>query len=185
MTITSGIQSGIRSGLLSSPDRLVVLPRWRLTKTGGVGGSYDAQAYTGAIYTGNVSVEFTVSDVDECGIGLSADNPTAHYNTIDFLVLFASGTAYRAANGVLTSLGTTAVGDIWRVSRNIADGVVSIFKNGAAASTPTFVATSVAPLLVDSFFRQSSDSVTRIAVSTDAGHQPVAWTVENVTAVEV
>ncbi len=158
--------------------------RYTIQKTGGVSGNYDAEAYTAASYASNVSVEFTVADINECGVGLSADNPDASYTGIDFLIVISGGTAYRSANGVLTSLGAIVLGDVFMVSRAIGTGVVSIFKNGAAASTPTFVATSVASLRVDSFFRHASDIVTGVIVQTSNGYEEVTWTTTNTTVTE-
>lgn len=168
------------------PSGLTIGTLWTLTKTGGVDGNYDAQAYTNESFTGTVNVQFTIPTVSGGGdafiIGLSADNPDASYTGIDFGLLNDTGTMYKSENGVLVSLGATSAGDIWKIERVIATGAVTYYKNGAVANTSSN--TSTAALIADTSLRFSGDAPIHIGVNTPTGGQSITWTMANVTATQ-
>jgi hypothetical protein len=181
---TIGERLGPRVGLVrGAVDEQTI---WTLHKSGGVSGDWDATAYTAANLTGTTVLSFTVATVDGASdaytIGLSADNPDASWNNIDFALMNDAGTMYRNANGVLTSLGATVAGDDWTITRTMPGGAVTIDKNGANVST--FAATSVAALLIDSSFRFANDPVNSVAVTDGGVGIAIEWTTSGVTATQ-
>lgn len=154
---------------------------YTLTKSGGVDGTYDAQAYTSETFAGTISVEFEIVSVGSVAfcVGLSGDNPNASYTGIDFGLLQSAGTMNRNENGALTSLGSTVVGDVWRVTRTIGTGAVTYYKNGALVSTSSN--TSAAALLVDSSFRFAGNQAANVRIFDGGADKTVTWNPTNVT----
>ncbi len=179
-----GLAIGVSIG--GEPSGVAAVPTWLLTKTGGVGGNWDAEARTAVIYAGTVSVEFSVASPiisSEFTIGLSADNPDTDYTSIDFSLAIASGAMFVIENnGAFVNLGAPILSDVWRVTRTMPSGAVTYYKNGVLVHTS--VGTSVATLLVDSSFRFASNAADNVSVSTAAGAQLITWTLTNITASE-
>ncbi len=181
MTISSGIRSGLQSGMRSgiNASYSAGFATWSLEKTGGVNASWDAQAYSNETFTGTTVLQFTRAAGNGSCIGLSADNPDANYTGIDFGLLNDNGTMYMNENGVLTSIGATAVNDVWSITRTAGTGAVTFRQNGSLVATA--VGTSVAALRVDSSFRFTADIVTTLTV-TAGSLQLMTFTTSGVTA---
>jgi hypothetical protein len=156
---------------------------WTLTKTGGVHGNWDAEAYSNESFTGTTELQFTIATGGGAAftVGLSADNPDADYTGIDFGFLYDAGTLYRSENGALTNLGAAAANDVLKIVRTAGTGAVTYFKNGGLVSTSP--GTSVAALIVDSSFRFSNNSVSGLTVN--GGASTFTMTENGVTAAGV
>ncbi len=165
--------SSFATGQVSGPTLPPLPPTWVLTKTGGVDGTYDASAYTAESFPLTITVQFKiVSALYAHIVGLSADNPDANYTGIDFGLLNDVGTMYKAENSVLTSLGATVAGDIWKVTRTMPSGAV----------VDTSAGTSTAKLIVDSSIRAASNTISGVQVYDAFLRQPVTWLLTAATA---
>lgn len=155
---------------------------WNISKTAGANGSYDASAYTNQSWAGDVFVEwcaFTPAAYANI-VGLSADNPDANYTGIDRGILCDVGPLYKSENGVLTSLGVSAVaGDRLGVGR--VGTAITYYKNGVSIGTGTALAGSV---IADTSIRFSADQIWAIYVRnggtpTAGSPVPTSWSVVN------
>lgn len=178
----AGPRIGPNVGLAVGPRVGVVSPTWTLEKTGGVSGSYDAEAYTVESFAGTVELFFTIdAAVDAYAIGLSADNPDANYNTIDRALHNDTGTMYKNEDAALTAIGACAPGEEWSIRRTMPGGAVSYRKNGVEVATG---AAAVGALIVDSSFRFTGDRVTGVRVEVNGVGQDLTWGGTGVTATE-
>lgn len=184
-----GLRIGLRSLRVGAPIGVSGdgPPPYRITKTGGVSGNYDAAASTAAVYTGTVSVEWTIVSTafsEEAAVGLSADNPDTSYTGIDKGMITSSGVMFTTENGGgFVNLGATGPGDQWKIERVIGTGAVTYYKKvaGVWVSQAVSGSTTVAPLLVDTAFRFTSDAVRNVIVTHNGAPVTVSWTAVNVT----
>lgn len=189
MSIAVGIRVGpavgVRAGVNPAINRAVA---YSLQKTGGVNGTYDAQAYTAETFAGTVYVDYTIVDAtDQFIVGLSADNPDANYTGIDRGPLFDGGTVWKSENGVLTNIGAAVANDVLRVERVAGTNAVNYYKQTGGIGAFALLATGTAlagSLIVDSSFRLSGDACA-VAIVAGGLYQRVTWNVVNVTATEL
>jgi hypothetical protein len=121
-----------------------------IQKTGGVGGSYDAGAYSAEqITSGNGSVSFTPAPSVASASGLTPTNTTPSYTDIQYaIVTDLSNGFYVFENGTLIAFfGSYSGGDVFSVVVN--SGAVAYKKNGV-----TFYNSAVAPVY-PLFFKSS------------------------------
>ncbi len=171
------------TGISSGGSQTVTDATWRptstakLVKNGGSGASYDAGASSVETIEGDGFVEAipALQFAQWRAFGLSVDDPSVHWNTIDYaMIAAADGLLYAAENGVATgSLGGYALGDVLRVERV---GTTVYFKrNGAVIHTAAV--TSTGALRIDTSILTASTPIPELRLYDAAigAYKSITW----------
>jgi hypothetical protein len=149
----------------------------KLTKTGGVGGTWDAGASGVETIAGDGFVEFTPTDTAKAwAVGLSDVDTNVNYTTIDYGFLFANAAATFeiVENGVTkTAPAAYAAGNVFRVEKR--DGGIAYFRNGEMVNVSNV--SSLVAVRVDASFNTAASTVdgVRFYDGTTLAWKTITW----------
>ncbi len=178
-----GARIGARAGVrVASPPVAADVPTWRMTKTGGAGGVFDAGASSVQTCAGACRLEFTVPTTGlERAIGLSQNDPDQNYNTIQWGLDFPGTTVYviETVGPVLAALGPFTAGDTFAIVK-LASGIIEYYQNGGKIYESATV--SATALRIDSAMADAGSQFTAIKLFDNGNQIPLTWqNVVNVT----
>jgi hypothetical protein len=164
-------------------DRL----RWRydpvasstITKTGGVGGLWDAGAASTETFSGDCSVSVAgTNDATGRAFGLSTSDATASYDTIGHGLLYDGTDAYVIESGAFPANAPYADGDVLTVERVGS----TVYYKIAGVTFYTSLVASTGDLVVDTSISTAAAEIVDLRAYDDGAPVSITWSgVTNVT----
>lgn len=177
-----GSRVGARAGSRVSAPPAAAIDTWTMTKSGGVGGVFDAGASSVQTCAGACRLEFTVpTSGSERAIGLSQNDPDQNYNTVQWGLDFPGTTVYviETVGPVLAALGPFTAGDDFAIVK-LPSGIIEYYQNGAKIYESATV--SATALRIDSAMADAASQFTAIKLFDNGNQVPITWqNVVNVT----